>query len=206
MAFIYAMTDTWNNNATDFDGIRMDVTNTTSGASSNLINLLLNSTTVLRLKKNGQLILNVGTASAFTSTPCAIGAFGDGFSLGIWQNLRFTAIFRYDRGVKLGNPQPLGWSSNDDPSVADMDIALLRNAQNVLELNTGASASYAHLVLFTNRTVGVTFASLPGVASVSVGGRAMITDGAGAVFNVTAAGGGANVVPVFSDGTQWRVG
>jgi hypothetical protein len=38
------------------------------------------------------------------------------------------------------------------------------------------------------------------------GARAFITDGSSTTFAATVAGGGANKVPVYSDGTNWKVG
>lgn len=51
----------------------------------------------------------------------------------------------------------------------------------------------------------LTFAQLPSAAS-SAGARATISNSTTNTFNAIAAGGGANIVPVFSDGTNWRVG
>ncbi len=48
------------------------------------------------------------------------------------------------------------------------------------------------------------FASLPG--SPAQGDRAICNNSNTAVFNAVAAGGGANIVPVFYNGTTWRVG
>jgi hypothetical protein len=56
------------------------------------------------------------------------------------------------------------------------------------------------------KTTPVTFGDLPSAASAGAGARAFVTDGSTATFNATIAGGGANVVPVFSDGTNWKVG
>lgn len=53
---------------------------------------------------------------------------------------------------------------------------------------------------------GVAFANLPSASTAGAGARAFITDGNSATFNAVVAGGGANLVPVFSDGTDWRVG
>lgn len=53
---------------------------------------------------------------------------------------------------------------------------------------------------------GGTLASLGSAAAAGVGARAVITDGTGSTFNAVAAGGGSTVVPVFSDGTNWRIG
>jgi hypothetical protein len=50
-----------------------------------------------------------------------------------------------------------------------------------------------------------TFAQLPNAVGLT-GGRAFITDGSTATFGATVAGGGANKVPVYSDGAVWKVG
>jgi len=49
-----------------------------------------------------------------------------------------------------------------------------------------------------------TVASL-GPAS-TIGERGFVTDASATTFNSVVAGGGANTVPVFSDGTSWRIG
>lgn len=51
-----------------------------------------------------------------------------------------------------------------------------------------------------------TFALLPAAATAGAGARAFVTDSNTATFNATIAGGGANAVPCFSDGTNWKVG
>lgn len=52
----------------------------------------------------------------------------------------------------------------------------------------------------------VTVANLPNAATAKQGARAFVTDATSATFNAAVVGGGANVVPVFSDGTGWKVG
>ena len=60
------------------------------------------------------------------------------------------------------------------------------------------------------RTVGVTFATLPGPSVIGNGARGFITDGtiaaAGNFGASITTGGGANQIPVYSDGTNWRIG
>ena len=51
-----------------------------------------------------------------------------------------------------------------------------------------------------------TVATLPVAAAVSVGARAFVTDSSVTTFNTVVAGGGSSNVPVFFDGTNWRVG
>ena len=51
-----------------------------------------------------------------------------------------------------------------------------------------------------------TVATLPTAASAGAGARAFVTDSSVSTFGTTVAGGGAINVPVYSDGTNWKVG
>lgn len=51
----------------------------------------------------------------------------------------------------------------------------------------------------------VTVANLPAAASYP-GARRIVSDANATTFNSTVAGGGANIVPVFSNGTNWKIG
>jgi hypothetical protein len=51
-----------------------------------------------------------------------------------------------------------------------------------------------------------TVATLPSASTVGAGTRAMVTDANATTFHAIVAGSGANTVPVFSDGTNWRIG
>lgn len=62
MAYIYNMTDTWNDAATVFTAIKMDVTNTASAANSKIISLKINGTEIFGVNKDGD-------AGIGTSTP-----------------------------------------------------------------------------------------------------------------------------------------
>lgn len=50
----------------------------------------------------------------------------------------------------------------------------------------------------------MTVAELPSAAD--VGSRAFVTDSSVSTFGSTVAGGGSTKVPVYSDGTNWKVG
>jgi hypothetical protein len=54
----------------------------------------------------------------------------------------------------------------------------------------------------TNYTV----ATLPSAATSGVGARSFVTNALAPTFGATVAGGGAVAVPVYSDGTNWKVG
>lgn len=61
----------------------------------------------------------------------------------------------------------------------------------------------------TPKTQATTFAALPSAVTVGAGARGFITDGSTTLIlgiGLPAAGGGANSVPVYSDGAQWVVG
>jgi len=48
--------------------------------------------------------------------------------------------------------------------------------------------------------------NLPSAVDSGVGARAFVTDSSVTTFGTVVASGGANKVPVYSDGTNWRVG
>lgn len=51
-----------------------------------------------------------------------------------------------------------------------------------------------------------TVATLPRASGVGKGSRAFVSDANATTFATIVAGGGANSVPVYSDGTNWRIG
>ena len=85
MAFIYNLTDSWTDAATTWNGIKLAVTNTSSDASSKLLNLTVTGATTASfvVDKSGNLALN-GTVNKITFTAPATGAtltLADGSSL-----------------------------------------------------------------------------------------------------------------------------
>jgi hypothetical protein len=52
----------------------------------------------------------------------------------------------------------------------------------------------------------VTVANLPSAATTGIGSRSFVTDSSVSTFGSTVAGGGSTKVPVYSDGTNWKVG
>lgn len=51
-----------------------------------------------------------------------------------------------------------------------------------------------------------TVATLPSAVTSGVGARSFVSDATATTFASTVAGGGANKVPVYSDGTNWKIG
>jgi len=75
MAFIYNLTDSWNDVTTTWNGIKLAVTNTSSDASSKLLNLTVSGATTASfvVDKSGNLVLN-GSVNKVTITAPATAA------------------------------------------------------------------------------------------------------------------------------------
>ena len=74
---------------------------------------------------------------------------------------------------------------------------------------TDDTTSNNFIANFLVKTTAVTFSSLPTAATAGAGARAFITDGnlaASTNFGAQVSGSGSNNVPVYSDGTNWRIG
>lgn len=52
----------------------------------------------------------------------------------------------------------------------------------------------------------VTVANLPSATVAGAGARAMVSDATSSTFHANPVGGGAQIVPVYSDGSIWRIG
>lgn len=75
--------------------------------------------------------------------------------------------------------------------------------------NVGIGTTSPSTTLHVNgpvRTASYTVATLPAAGTVGAGTRAYVTDASATTFASTVAGGGANAVPVYSDGTNWKIG
>ena len=79
---------------------------------------------------------------------------------------------------------------------------VLRLYFNRLDSLAGQFMASGYLPAMTNYTV----ATLPSAATAGVGARSFVTDASGPTFGSTVSGGGAIATPVYSDGTNWKVG
>jgi len=72
---------------------------------------------------------------------------------------------------------------------------------------SGGNITGANVISCTNiKTTANTVANLPAAATVGAGARAFVTDATSTTFAATAVGGAANAVPVWTDGTTWKIG
>ena len=84
------------------------------------------------------------------------------------------------------------------PLATDLAVYTQKNAAETIE-NVWTFNAANPLVM-----QATTVASLP--AGVATGSRALVTDSNSTTFNATVAAGGANVVPVFYNGSAWQIG
>lgn len=153
----------------------------------------------------------LGPITTGTVTPDASAGFRYartfGNSLG-WDALSARLLAR--QRLVMSNAQSISGFETDGTTEKSL---IQMNASNQLELGDGSTnrwildgASLRCLMAGYGPQVAPTvFASLPAAAAFPYM-RSAITDSNTVVFNAAAAGGGANKIPVWSDGTVWRVG
>jgi hypothetical protein len=71
----------------------------------------------------------------------------------------------------------------------------------VLNKGTGKDTSFPYLPM-----IPTTVAGLPSAATAGAGARAFVSDATATTFASTVSGSGSNKVPVYSDGTNWKIG
>ncbi len=86
-------------------------------------------------------------------------------------------------------------------------LEILSGASSVVTFTAASGVSAAGRVASATylKSGSYTVATLPAAATAGVGARAMVTDANATTFLSTVAGGGANIVPVVSDGTNWKI-
>lgn len=98
-----------------------------------------------------------------------------------------------------------GWTPDGSASGSSvLDTGFARPAAALIDCNNGTAGGAAQL-----RLNGVTVANLPAASNTYKGARATVTDATQTLtagIGTVVAGTGGNVVPVFCDGTNWRIG
>ena len=106
--------------------------------------------------------------------------------------------------VSSGDQVPVFSISNGDARRAAVSVLAAFIASNL-----GDAAGNSLTLAKTVKTTPMAVAALPSASSAGAGARAAVTDATQALtsgIGAVVVGGGANVVPVFSDGTNWRIG
>jgi hypothetical protein len=142
----------------------------------------------------------------------------DGNSILLWKNAAGTVLvglntsatpasssLYFESGITLN-----GFSDAGSTQTWSISGVTGNVAAKSLQVGTTAPAAGGISTNGQIRTVGTGFAALPQPNAIGNGARGFITDGtiaASGNFGVTiTSGGGSNPIPVYSDGTNWRIG
>jgi hypothetical protein len=110
-----------------------------------------------------------------------------------------TTNYTFDRATAPNLPlAPRDYSAEYQEQFTNV----LRLYFNRLDNTLGQFGTSSIVPAVTNYTV----ATLPSAATSGAGARAFATDASGPTFGATVVGGGAVFTPVYSDGTNWKVG
>ena len=112
--------------------------------------------------------------------------------------------------VSIANMSQVWMSNTNTYNGIAMSISTLgygaNSASRLLLLKVDGNTKFAldgnGTILVTNNSV----AMLPSASSVGAGARSFVYDSTSTSFSTTVSGGGSNRVPVYSDGTSWRIG
>jgi hypothetical protein len=205
----FSSTVTWNNAATTFTHILVNLTNTASNAASMFLDFQLAGTSQFKVLRTGELIgptdsnnYSINTLKLGNARMGEVVVFGTNPTV---------AINASSAGIVLGSARRLGFSSLTDSAntstfVSAVEVAFGRNAAGVAEVNNGTNGTYRDLRLRYVRTEATTVASLVAAGTAGAGARSYVTDANATTYLSVVAGGGSNKVPVFSDGTNWLIG
>jgi len=165
----------------------------------------------IRVTDTGNMQFGGATSSEAMLKPVTHGVAGLDFRLaddsnyaqtynGGWYTYQDTFLAGIGVGdvthLRLSSAVDLPWTSTDASGV--VDTALVRTAAGVVEVNNGTAGQSGVLLLR-----GRAFANLP--ASPVAGMVTTVTDSNTATWGATIAGGGANTVLAFYNGSNWTV-
>ena len=178
----FSTTLNWNNAATTFTGLKLNVTDTASAAGSNLLDLQVGGTSNFTVS-------SAGGARAATLIQGPSSIFYN-FTVSNGVNLRSDYVLKWYNGPNLN-------------SAGAYDVGLARDSAGVVKVTDGSTGT-GYLKLIPT-TVG----ALTAAATVGAGTKAFVTDATNTLASHhgdVVAGGGSNFTPVYSDGTDWRIG
>jgi hypothetical protein len=131
---IFDLSDTWNDGATTFSAIKMNVTDTASASGSLLMDLQVGGSSKFSVSKSGQVTVHDGsnTAPSIRGTDVDSGIYFFG------NNIRFTADgnnrFSLDSlcNLNLSSVSAIRWSNSGSDANAGHDTILSRDAADTL--------------------------------------------------------------------------
>lgn len=93
-----------------------------------------------------------------------------------------------------------------DAVVVDVTNTASAAGSDLIDLRVGGVTQFKAFANGVMAQKTLTVSALPAAATAGAGARAFVADANATTFASIVAGGGANTVPVYSDGTNWRIG
>ena len=121
-----------------------------------------------------------------------------------------SSVTAATKALGLAVPRLPQFPSEYTPEIHEMYSNVLRLYFN--QLNNALNPLSAATLKANSNSVGsqtvtiYTVSKLPSAASTGAGVRTFVSDATATTFASIVAGGGSNAVPIYSDGTNWRIG
>lgn len=183
----------WNSATTTFTGLKLNVTDTASAADSKLLDLQVGGTSAVQVTDN-KIQYSSSVVALYTGT--GAGGSVDIAGIGSLDTVPLRVSYSF---ITVANRAKVGFTTGTTINTG-VDVALSRDSAGVVKITDGSTGT-GYLKLIPT-TVG----ALTAAATVGAGTKAFVTDANATTFASVVAGGGSNVVPVYSDGTDWRIG
>jgi len=168
--------------------------NAASGFGGNLLDLQENGSSKASFDASGNLRLGGSTTYYFTAQQGRIGVFNT-------ETSRLFFQFANYQSISLGADVRINWTSvNGQAAAGTIDTSLERASAGVVKIADGSTGT-GYI-----KQVPVLVSQLPAPGTVGAGTRGFVSDATSTTFAAAPVGGGANTVPVYSDGTNWLIG
>lgn len=158
--------------------------------------------------------LNLGVTSGTNKYNIYAGGNAQNYIKGA---LTLDGAFTFNGGGTWGANTKIAMSGNSGFRFATNTNLVFGGAGTLTSISSLNDANNAYNPLNINATITVmgqgpirlksyTVATLPSASASGAGAKAFVTDANATTFASVVAAGGANGVPVYSDGTNWRIG
>lgn len=220
------ITQTWNTTGTP-TAVKVAVTDTASNAASLLADFQVGSVTQASIRKNGQIYARNNNGSGvylggayngiasgecgfnYNSNAIIAGSGGLQFSVGSIDSRDLTLIRDATDTLaqrRATNAQTFRVYNTFTNVTTNHERLAITWSSNVAYIQTEKGSTTGTLRPLVVNHGAVAFSALPTPSASIEGARAYITDSDVTTFGANVAGGGANKMPVWCDGTNWKVG
>ena len=110
------------------------------------------------------------------------------------------------RGITTGVNNTIVGANVTGLAAGTTGVVILATGDGVIRADYGKTTAAVWSLASPIKSAVYTVGTLPSAASATAGARAFVTDALAPSYGATVAGGGAVNIPVYSDGTNWKVG